>query len=566
MNERNTLKKHRKRLHRIAQEPTIGVIMIVKNEEARLGNILADIKGVVDEIVVIDTGSSDATVSIAREHGAKVGFFSWCNDFSAARNASISLATSDYLLWFDADDRLDPGEGRKLAALKKHLRPAKDRAYMLKINNVTSQTGDRLCFQVRIFPNLPGLHFENRIHEQIAPSIERAGIVIERVDILIRHTGYHAIDDTHVKFRRNLSILLEELEAGNISSSQRFFIASTYFGLGEYEQCIDHIKAARAMGDSQSWLKNSYSLASESYLNLDRTEDALAELEQGVAVFPDMGLMHYLLGTAYLRANKIEAATTALARAMHLGIKVETFSFPSQIYELLPYFYGMALEKAGRLQEAAEAYKASLAVKPAGLQAVMALGNVLLQAGKIDEALLHLTTAKDMSDTVNVPVWLSLAKIHSYRKSPENAHALYLDILNEAPSNLQCLASILDTSIELDDIETFLRALEQLLLTLDIPTPEATIDSLAECADLCLKTAFRLKETGEHALAQHLAEIAVRLDGSSPGAHLFLADLSAEKGDTPRMIASLETALKSGADPQEVLTRINSIEQSKLSP
>ena len=71
-----------------------------------------------------------------------------------------------------------------------------------------------------------------------------------------------------------------------------------------------------------------------------------------------------------------------------------------------------------------------------------------------------------------------------------------------------------------------------------------------------MKTAFRLKETGEHALAQHLAEIAVRLDVSSSGAHLFLADLFAEKGDTPRMITSLETALKNGADGDEVLRRI----------
>jgi len=105
-------------------------------------------------------------------------------------------------------------------------------------------------------------------------------------------------------------------------------------------------------------------------------------------------------------------------------------------------------------------------------------------------------------------------------------------------------------------------ALEQLLLILDIPLPEAAIDSLAECADLCMKTAFRLKETGEHDLAQHLAEIAVRLDVSSSGAHLFLADLFAEKGDTPRMIASLETALKNGADGDEVLRRIELAEHT----
>ena len=544
----------------IVQQPTLGVIMIVKNEEARLGNILSDIKEVVDEIVVVDSGSADATVSIAQAYGVKVGYFTWCNDFSAARNASISLATSDYLLWLDADDRLDPSEGQKLATLKKYLRPEKDCAYMLKVNSTTRQTGDSLSFQVRIFPNLPGLRFENRIHEQISPSIERAGIVIKSVDILIHHTGYHEMDDCLVKLRRNLSILLEEFAAGNVASSQRFFIATTYFGLGEYEQCIDHIKAARALGDSRSWLKDSYFLISDSYLKLDRIEDALAELEQGVAAFPDRGLMHYLLGVVCLRAKKIEAAIQALARAMHLGIEVETFSTPTHIYELLPYYYGMALEKSDRLQEAAEAYKASLAVKPEGLHVIMALGLVLLKAGKIDEALLHLTTAKDMSGTVNVPLWLSLAKIHRNRKSPEKAHALYLDIFNNTPSNLQCLAGLLDTSIELDDTETFFNALERFLLLLDIPIPETAIDSLTECADLCMKTAFRLKETGEHALAQHLTEIAVRLDVSSFSAHLFLADLFAEKGDTPRMIASLETALKNGADGDEVLRRIKPAE------
>ena len=161
-----------------------------------------------------------------------------------------------------------------------------------------------------------------------------------------------------------------------------------------------------------------------------------------------------------------------------------------------------------------------------------------------------------MSGTVNVPLWLSLAKIHRNKKSPEKAHALYLDILNETPSNLQCLAGVLDTSIEMDDTDVFFRALEQFLLILDIPIPETEIGSLTQCADLCMQTAFRLKETGEHALAQHLTEIAVRLDVSSSGAHLFLADLFAEKGDTPRMITSLETALKNGADGDEVLRRI----------
>ena len=334
--------------------------------------------------------------------------------------------------------------------------------------------------------------------------------------------------------------------------------------MGDFKQCIEHIKAARAIGDTQSWLKNSYTLASESYLNLDQIEDALAELEHGVATFPDTGLMHYLLGVAYIRANKVEASIKPLAKAMHLGIEPETFSIPSQIHEQLPYWYGMALEKAGHLHEAIEAYRASLAVNPESVQAIMALGSVLLKTGKIDEALLHLTSAKDLSDTTNIPLCLSLAKIHSYRKNPEKAHALYLEILKETPSDLQSLVGVLDTSIDLDKIEDFLSALEKLLLAFDIPIPEAAIDSLEECAELCMKIAFMLQERGEHALAQHLAEIAVRLNLSHFSAHLFLADLFAEKGDTSRMIECLEKALKSGADGSEVFRRIEKAKHNGL--
>ena len=99
------------------QRPTLGAIMIVKDEEERLASILSDIKGIVDEIVVVDTGSQDKTVSIARSYGAKVGFFTWCNDFSAARNKSIELAESDYLLWLDADDRVNTENQRKILDL-----------------------------------------------------------------------------------------------------------------------------------------------------------------------------------------------------------------------------------------------------------------------------------------------------------------------------------------------------------------------------------------------------------------------------------------------------------------
>ncbi|MDE3076948.1 MAG: glycosyltransferase family 2 protein, partial [Chloroflexota bacterium] len=101
------------------RRPTISACLIVKNEEANLGRCLRSLKGKVDEVIVVDTGSTDGTVEIARQGGARVAYFPWCDDFSAARNESLKLAASDFIIWIDADEELiehKPGALAKLAA------------------------------------------------------------------------------------------------------------------------------------------------------------------------------------------------------------------------------------------------------------------------------------------------------------------------------------------------------------------------------------------------------------------------------------------------------------------
>ena len=124
------------------KKPTLGAVMIVKNEEKNLGGILSDIRDVVDEICIVDTGSSDETIALAESFGARIEHFPWSNDFSAARNHSLACARPDYLLWLDADDRLDENDREALRALKPLLRPEKDKAYMLNILGRTSDMPD----------------------------------------------------------------------------------------------------------------------------------------------------------------------------------------------------------------------------------------------------------------------------------------------------------------------------------------------------------------------------------------------------------------------------------------
>ena len=114
--------------------------MIVKNEQENLPTCLASVEGIFDEIVVVDTGSSDRTKEIAREFGAKVFDFEWIDHFAAARNEALSHATGDYAFWLDADDVIERAEREKLVALLAGLtRPSKNGDHLVNSDNTCSR-------------------------------------------------------------------------------------------------------------------------------------------------------------------------------------------------------------------------------------------------------------------------------------------------------------------------------------------------------------------------------------------------------------------------------------------
>jgi len=122
----------------LPQDPspnTLSVCLIVRDEEQNLAECLKSVRDFADEIVVVDTGSTDNTVIIAESLGAKVIHSEWINDFSYARNVSLDQATGSWILWLDADDRVPLSEGKKISMLKKNL---PDRAFYMRIRNIRS--------------------------------------------------------------------------------------------------------------------------------------------------------------------------------------------------------------------------------------------------------------------------------------------------------------------------------------------------------------------------------------------------------------------------------------------
>lgn len=537
--------------------PTLGAVMIVKNEEKNLGGILSDIHGVVDELCIVDTGSSDGTIALAESFGARIEHFPWCDDFSAARNCSLGHASSDYLIWLDADDRIDGKDQEALRAIKASLSPGKDRAYMLKILSRSEDMSDTVSYQTRIVPNRDSVRFEGRVHEQILPSLKRSGIPVESLDITIRHTGYHDHAARVAKARRNLAILTEELREGKGSASQHFFMAMACIGMEDYRQCLEHLTRARQKRTDEDWLHFSYSISTECLLRLEWMEDALAEITKGTRIFRDSPLLHYYLGLVCTRAGRFAEGAAAFQKALALPRRIDSYPIPPDLGTSILLQYGKALEKTGRTGDVLDVYQQALKSGTRQQAVHSALGIALLQTGRIDDAQLHLDRAREMSPTVDAALWESLAQVYLFQHNEEKAHALFLDLLRNDPGHLSALVGVIGTSVALDDIPAFLEALEKLLAALGVPVPDAQLESLAECADLCMCAVARLRENGKKALARRLAEAALKLDPSSVEAHLFVSDLFAEEGDTARMAASLETALKCGADRSEIVKRID---------
>jgi hypothetical protein len=186
---------------------TVSLCMIVRNEEANLDACLAGVAALADDTIVVDTGSTDATKSIALRHGARVFDFPWCDDFAAARNESIRHATGDWIFWLDADDRIDGENYAKLEALLSSLHDTTDGYFMRHVSCGAAGIPVHETDHVRLFRKEPRVRFSYRVHEQIAPAVLRNGGKLQPTHIVIHHVGYRDPDVYRAKVERNLRLL-----------------------------------------------------------------------------------------------------------------------------------------------------------------------------------------------------------------------------------------------------------------------------------------------------------------------------------------------------------------------
>ena len=266
-----------------------SLTMIVRNEEKHLPDCLRSVVSLVDEVVIADTGSKDRTVEIAASFGAKVVSFPWIDHFAAARNAALAAATGDYILWLDADDRLDEENRIKARKLLNDLGAPRD-AYAFKVRSALDPQGNavRLLDQVRLFPRLPQIRWEYRIHEQILPAVRRFGGDVRWTDLIVDHVGYVDSRIRAEKLRRNIRLLrLDEAERP-FDSFTLFNLGWTLLDLGEMEEAILRLRRSldQATPDS-SILRKIYVLLTQAYRQIKQFGRALEICRQGRLRCPD---------------------------------------------------------------------------------------------------------------------------------------------------------------------------------------------------------------------------------------------------------------------------------------
>jgi hypothetical protein len=180
----------------------VALVMIARNEAPRIVRALASARNCVDELVVLDTGSTDATIALARSAGARVGHFEWCDDFAAARNAALALADADWNVIVDADEWIAEA-GIELLALR-HTAP--DFVGTLRVDSdfdTPYGTSTSPSWLPRILPR--GVRYRGRIHEQ--PAHQRP---VQRLTTTLGHDGYRA-DALKAKAGRNADLLTRAL-------------------------------------------------------------------------------------------------------------------------------------------------------------------------------------------------------------------------------------------------------------------------------------------------------------------------------------------------------------------
>ncbi|WP_340025651.1 glycosyltransferase [Paenibacillus sp. FSL K6-1096] len=345
--------------------PTLGVQLIVKNEAELLPRCLSTLGGA-DEIIVVDTGSTDQSIAVAEKYGATVVEEPWAEDFSAARNTGLTHAASDWILVLDADETLQ----HSVESIKDKLRGSTAEAYTVRIENLLgSRPEDRLYHSnVRLFRNGQGYRFSGRIHERVDDSIisRHGAAAIEPSDIEILHYGYlPGIMSAKNKISRNEHLLRLALAEEPDDPFYSYNLAVTCCQDGRLQEAEELLRRTLDTAPLQvSYRPSVIRDLCTIYQATSRLQALDSLLSRELARYRDYPDLHYMQGQSWESQGHLERAFQSYQHAL------DTVSAPAPrrayvteqgMNSFRPlYRMGVIAQQLGNQQEAARLFHRAL--------------------------------------------------------------------------------------------------------------------------------------------------------------------------------------------------------------
>ncbi|WP_234119664.1 glycosyltransferase [Clostridium hydrogenum] len=327
--------------------------MIVKNEEENLPKCLNSIKSKVDEIIIVDTGSTDKTMEVAKRYTDKVFNFEWCDDFSAARNFSINKAKNDWILILDADEVVNFFNKKDISRFINKNKNVVGR--IKRINTFEDSSGKKKFFERvnRLF-NKKFFKYEGIIHEQVV-SITGENYTTENIDVYANHIGYEKeILNRTNKIKRNKELLEKAIEMASDDPYLQYQLGKTFFMEKDYVKAEVNLSTAIRLGIDAKYEYVQDLIESYGYtlINLKKYKEALI-LKKYEEFYNSKSDFNFVMGLIYMNNAMFKEAVNKFIQCQNSKeCKIEGVNS-----YLANYNIGVIYECLGILNEAVKYYK-----------------------------------------------------------------------------------------------------------------------------------------------------------------------------------------------------------------
>ncbi|MDI6732166.1 MAG: glycosyltransferase [Candidatus Margulisbacteria bacterium] len=293
--------------------------MIIKNEAANLAKTLPVLSQQVDELIVIDTGSADNSIEIAKSFGAKVYSFAWIDDFAAARNESLKYANGEWIIWIDADEAL---QAEDLIDLRNVLETAEESALTVSLceaafGGYEKKVGYK---RVKIFRNHLGYHFIRPINEQV---VDKNNKIVEGKEIAftIYHWGKHLADSRMKEKSENyIRLYAKALELTPNDPYLHFLIGQNLGSLKRNDEAVDHYSRAFELSGGKGVGLQAMEKRADLFLRCKKFAEAAKDAEKLLSLDGKSIIARNIIASLYLIFGKTDEAIAVLKEALQIKI------------------------------------------------------------------------------------------------------------------------------------------------------------------------------------------------------------------------------------------------------